>query len=78
MNKITFGFSQLKEETPKFIHWISITGATLITVLAGLQALYPTIITDHVVSETAKIVAAIRIVGQLFGVKQDTTNEQGA
>ena len=76
--KISFGISQLKEKTPQIVHWISVTGASLITAMAALQALYPQYITEGMIAETAKIVAAIRILGQFLGVKDEpkpTTDE---
>lgn len=76
MKKITFGFSQLKEKTPDFIHWISITGASVVTAMAALQLLYPQYITEHLIAETGKAVAAIRIIGQLFGVKDEGKTDQ--
>jgi hypothetical protein len=74
MQKVSFGISQLKEKTPEVIHWISVTGASVVTAMAALQLLYPDIFTEHLIAETGKAVAAIRIVGQFFGVKE-TTNE---
>jgi len=75
MKKIVFGFNQFKTKTPDFIHWISVSGATLLTVMAGMQQLYPLYITDHMISETAKMLAAVRLIGQFFGVKE-TKNEE--
>jgi hypothetical protein len=72
MKNISFGISQLKEETPKIVHWLSITGASLVTAMAALQLIYPQYITEHLIAETGKAVAAIRILGQFFGVAPDT------
>lgn len=68
MKKIKFGFSQIRNKTPQFVHWITVSGAGIMTALAALQALYPLYITDHLIAETGKILAAIRIICQLFGI----------
>ena len=72
MEKITFGLSQFKQETPKIIHWLSVTGASVVTAMAALQLIYPQIFSEHLIAETGKVVAAIRIIGQFFGVAPDT------
>lgn len=76
MKKVSFGFSQLKSKTPAFIHWISVSGAGLLTLMAGLQALYPQYISDSIIAETAKILAAIRLLGQFFGVQPEMKEDK--
>lgn len=76
MEKITFGISQLKAETPKFVHWVSVTGASLITLMAGLQTIYPQYISDHMIAETGKILAAFRLLAQFLGYKKEVEGEQ--
>jgi hypothetical protein len=72
---IKFGFSQLKEKTPMVFHWISVTGATLLTAMAATQVLYPQFITESVIAETAKVLALVRIIGQFFGTQPTTQDE---
>lgn len=79
MKNVAFGIGQLRAKTPEFIHWVSVSGAALLTAMAGLQAIYPQYVTEHMIAETAKVLAAIRIIGQFFGVEPVATekpNEQ--
>lgn len=77
MKEISFGISQLRNKTPEVFHWISVSGAGLLTLMAGMQALYPQYITDSVIAETAKVLAAVRLFGQFFGLKDVENNTDG-
>lgn len=75
MKKIGFGIQHLKSESPKFVHWVSVTGAGLVTLLAGLNLQYPMYITEHMIVETAKILAAFRLFAQFLGMKKEVELE---
>jgi cytochrome b subunit of formate dehydrogenase len=76
MENVSFGIGQLKEKTPAFVHWVITTGATALTVFAGLQLLYPQYINDHFIAEFGKALAAAKILGQFFGVTEPVNKPQ--
>ena len=71
MKGLTIGFSYFRHETPKFVHWISVSGAGLLTLMAGLNVQYPLFVSEHMIAETAKALAAFRLIAQFLGQKAD-------
>ena len=70
-SKLTFSFGHFKQETPKFVHWISVSGAGLLTLMAGLNVQYPLYVSEHMIAETAKALAAFRLIAQFLGYKAE-------
>jgi hypothetical protein len=69
---IKIGFSQIKKEVPAVVGWVVGSSAAVMTALAALNAIYPAIITEHIVAEAGKLLGAIGIISPFFGVKKTT------
>lgn len=76
MNKITFGFSEIRKKTPDFIVHVLAASATILAVAKGLNMIYPRLVTTDVVSWISDALAAMGIIAPLFGIKTIPTTDK--
>ena len=70
---MNFGIENIKTAIPASIGWVLGISGSIMTALAGINVLYPTIITEHIIAEAGKIFGLVGILAPFFGVKKEQT-----
>lgn len=70
-------FDNLKKDVPAGIGWVLGISGGIMTALAGINVLYPTIVTEHIIAECGKVFALVGIIAPFFGVKTTDTTPKG-
>jgi hypothetical protein len=67
---INISFKNFKDTVPAIVGQVLGSGAAILTSLAAIGQLYPTIVTEHLIAECGKLLALLTILAPFIGVKK--------
>ncbi|WP_295668764.1 hypothetical protein [uncultured Mucilaginibacter sp.] len=70
---INISLKNFKDTVPAIVGQVLGSSAAILTALAAISQLYPTIVTEHLIAECGKLLALLTIIAPFIGVKKPET-----